>query len=318
MMIYPYKTASESAKSLKEALNIKMIKTEGSKYKGSPEKVVVNWGATQVSEEVRKSMLLNNEEAVGIAANKLKFFEKVGDKVNIPEFTTNKEEARAWLEQGKKVVARTKLSGHSGDGIFMIRTVEDWEHYQHDAFKLYVKYVPKKDEYRVHIVGNKIVDVRKKGIKKNAPKGLVDYEVRNHHNGFIYLKDGFNAPEEVLSQSIKAVLSCGLDFGAVDVMWNNFYEKAYVLEINTAPGLEGSSIDNYAKGFQAIYDEGMKDYQERRRILFKEAKYKIADWQIHPIGEKPVGPAPKMPKPKELVQVMDDMVEQVDPFEEAF
>jgi D-alanine-D-alanine ligase-like ATP-grasp enzyme len=48
--------------------------------------------------------------------------------------------------------------------------------------------------------------------------------------------------------SVEAVAALGLDFGAVDIIEDkegNFY----VLEINTAPGLEGHTVTSYAKAF---------------------------------------------------------------------
>jgi D-alanine-D-alanine ligase-like ATP-grasp enzyme len=43
-----------------------------------------------------------------------------------------------------------------------------------------------------------------------------------------------------------------LDFGAVDVIYNRAQDKAYVLEVNTAPGLEGSTLDNYVEAIQKV------------------------------------------------------------------
>jgi glutathione synthase/RimK-type ligase-like ATP-grasp enzyme len=45
------------------------------------------------------------------------------------------------------------------------------------------------------------------------------------------------------------MLASGLDFGAVDVIWNERQQRAYVLEINSAPGLEGTTIDDYVRYF---------------------------------------------------------------------
>ena len=47
----------------------------------------------------------------------------------------------------------------------------------------------------------------------------------------------------------------GLDFGAVDVIWNEHESKAYVLEINTAPGLEGSTVEDYKEFFNRAVTE---------------------------------------------------------------
>ena len=39
----------------------------------------------------------------------------------------------------------------------------------------------------------------------------------------------------------------GLKFGAVDLIWNELENKSYVLEINTAPGLTGATLEKYAQ-----------------------------------------------------------------------
>ena len=256
-MLYPYKQGSASAKALADALGVRRIRLEGSMFKGDKSKVVVNWGSSTVSEEVSKCMVLNKPEAVAIAANKRLFFERVATlgAVNIPEFTTDKDVAYSWVEDGRTVISREKLTGHSAEGLVVLDGEEDWAHYNHNAAKLYVKYIPKKDEFRVHVVCGEVVDIRRKSLNSSVNPTNVNWKVRNHANGFIFAKEGFETPDEVLQESLKAVALCGLDFGAVDVIWNNFRQKAYVLEVNTAPGLEGSTIDSYAEGFRLILED---------------------------------------------------------------
>lgn len=256
-MLYPYKTGSNSAKLLSDKLGIKRIKREGSNFKGNSDKLIINWGASSVSDEVEKCNILNDPKVVSMVSNKRKFFEHVDGHLNIPEFTTDKEEAKGWLDAGATIVAREILSGHSGRGIKLITDEMTWDSYNHNRVRLYVKYIPKKDEYRVHVVGDSIIDVRRKALRKDVHKEHANWKVRNFNNGFIFAKNDIDPPNEVLEESLKAVLVCGLDFGAVDVVWNNFRQKAYVLEINTAPGLEGSTVDNYAAAFEQFYeDEG--------------------------------------------------------------
>ena len=64
-----------------------------------------------------------------------------------------------------------------------------------------------------------------------------------------------DSPQQVLDQAKLAVKATGLDFGAVDIIWNNLQEKAYVLEINTAPGLEGQSVETYKKFLNELLAE---------------------------------------------------------------
>jgi D-alanine-D-alanine ligase-like ATP-grasp enzyme len=76
--------------------------------------------------------------------------------------------------------------------------------------------------------------------------------VRNHDNGFIFVRNDVKAPSSVEEQAVRAIKALGLDFGAVDIIWNDKQQKAYVLEVNTAPGLEGSTVDDYARGFRNL------------------------------------------------------------------
>lgn len=261
-MIYSYKFASESAKALSEALGVKRIKHENSKFVGSPDKIVINWGASNMPSEVEKCKIVNHPSLVRMVSDKLKFFNKVKDEVNIPPYTTDYEEALGWSKNGDTVLGRTILNGHSGEGISIFEDTENLEKLSQkskDAIKVYTKYIPKKDEYRVHVVNGEVIDIRRKALKNGTLKKFVNWKVRNHKGGFIYAKEGFDAPEEVLKQAVKALVVSGLNFGAVDVIWNNFHKKAYVLEINTAPGIEGSTVENYKEAFQDLFYGKEKD-----------------------------------------------------------
>jgi D-alanine-D-alanine ligase-like ATP-grasp enzyme len=57
---------------------------------------------------------------------------------------------------------------------------------------------------------------------------------------------------DVRAQAFKAMASSALDFVAVDVVWNEHEKQAYVLEINTAPGLEGATVESYARKFTEL------------------------------------------------------------------
>lgn len=247
MYILPYKQGSVSAKFLANGLGIKKIKTEDSRFKGDPRKVVINWGCSQVSPEVLKCEILNHPTKVNIASDKLQFMWAIDEAdVKIPEWTTNKETATMYIQDGGTVVCRAILNGHSGAGIVLAKTIPELV----DA-PLYVKYIPKKDEYRVHVGlgGVLIIDVQKKAKRANVPPNEVNYQIRNHANGFIYMREGIDPPEKVLTNAKECVRILGLNFGAVDVIWNERRQEAYVLEVNTAPGLAGTTLDKYIAYF---------------------------------------------------------------------
>lgn len=246
MYIFPYKSTSNTAKELARALGIKRIKAEGSKFKHRPGRVVINWGATKLPLEVSKCALFNWPKNVEMATNKLSFFQKLEDTSLTPDYTKDFGTAQKWIGEGSAVVCRTILNGHSGQGIVLAHKVDELV----DA-PLYVKYVPKKDEYRVHVGsgGEEVIDVQKKAVKRDFD-GVVNHQIRNHDKGYVFIREGINPPEEVLTKAKQCVKILGLDFGAVDIIHNVKKGLVYVLEVNTAPGLEGTTLDNYVKYFQ--------------------------------------------------------------------
>lgn len=246
--IFAWNEHSEGAKALADAMSIKRIKHENSKYKGNPKKIVINWGSSNVPAEVGKSKVINKAEIIKLCSDKLAFFDAIaGKNVSIPDWTTDSDVALRWIAEGHTVCARTILNGHSAKGLIILDKDNP------DKFvkaPLYTKYIPKVDEYRVHVVNGKIIDVQRKALRPgwiDEHGADVNYKVRNLENGFIYVRNNVNAPKTVTDEALKAVEAIGLDFGAVDVVFNKKRDLGYVLEINSAPGLEGTSVENYAK-----------------------------------------------------------------------
>lgn len=246
MYIFPYKAASQTAKELARALGIKRIKTERSKFKGGVNKLVINWGSSELPPEVMKCRMLNNPGSVSVAANKLSFFEELAGQGLLPDHTTELEVAQKWVQEGRKVVCRTILNGNSGRGIVLASALDELV-----KAPLYVVYVPKKDEYRVHVGsgGGEVIDVQKKAVKKGF-EGEVNHQIRNHGNGYVFIREGINPPDEVLTKAKACVNMLCLDFGAVDIIHNFAKGLVYVLEVNTAPGLEGTTLSNYVEYFK--------------------------------------------------------------------
>jgi glutathione synthase/RimK-type ligase-like ATP-grasp enzyme len=222
---------------LATALGGKVLKKEGSKYVRRAGDAVINWGDSSAGNLSCYNLAGN----VARAANKYQAFIAFKDAgVNIPTFSSD----RATVDWEGLTVVRHKLSGHSGEGI-ELRDAGDLP-----SAPLYVQYVPKKAEYRVHVVGKQVVLVQRKARNPNCDNP--NWKVRNHDNGFIFVRNDVKAPPSVEEQAFKAIQALGLDFGAVDIIWNDKQQKPYVLEVNTAPGLEGSTIDDYARGFRDL------------------------------------------------------------------
>src|SRR3546814_16068950 len=105
---------------------------------------------------------------------------------------------------GDTIVARTVLNGHSGAGIVLCETPEQLAAV--DA-PLYVVYEPKKQEYRVHVLNGKVVDVQRKARVKDVPDDKVNWKIRNHDSGLIYGRD------EKLAEVLKTVVTDSIQAG---------------------------------------------------------------------------------------------------------
>lgn len=257
MYIYSYNMGSASVAALKQALGAKLIRLENSNFIGSADKQVLNWGSSTPNLEVSKCQVLNRPEAIEPASNKLRFFEKVKDLIQIPSYTTQFQEAFSWMEKGKVVVVREKLTGHSAEGLVILENRTEWDNYDHSRARMYILYIPKQSEWRIHVFRGEVIHVQKKGIREGTRP--VTFRVQNHNNGFIYLINDVKPPQDVITQAVKALEATELDFGAVDVIYNTYRDKAFVLEINTAPGLEGSTINKYATAIGKCFNTTVKE-----------------------------------------------------------
>ena len=246
--IYPHNPVSEGAKHLAQALHIKRIKHNSTTFRGSPNKTVINWGSTEVPREVARCTLINPPARIAIATNKLEFLRLCkAASVRIPEFTTDINEAKKWLEKGSPVVCRTILNGSGGRGIVIADDKADVV-----RAPLYTRYTKKQKEYRLHIhkhgAAIDVFDEQQKAKRHEASNE--NFRIQNLDNGFIFKREGIEVPQDCYDQAVAAFQATELDFGAVDVIWNAHNSKAYVLEINTAPGLEGQTLQNYANIFR--------------------------------------------------------------------
>ena len=247
--VLPYKQGSRSAKALAEALGGKVLRLEGSTFNPKADDVVINWGRSNIHwADFGYPEVLNHPTLVTVISNKKMFFNhchELGVSC-LPDFYTTKEDIP---DEAFPIVCRTVLSGHSGAGIVIASTRAELV-----EAPLYTRYLKKKDEYRIHVgttdEGPVLISVQKKARKLECDNP--NWQVRNHQNGFIYKREDVTPPACVIQAAYQAFDASGLDFGAVDVIYNDKKGKAYVLEINTAPGLEGQTVVDYADYFRSL------------------------------------------------------------------
>lgn len=235
--IYPYRQSSGGARALARALGGLVLRREDSRYRPRPNDTVINWGSAVLPDALLAQSPLNHPGCVKDARDKLRTFAILSSNgVPVVEWTTNKAAAEAWLNDGA-VFVRHSTRGQGGSGIELVPGTHDW---LPDA-PLYTKQFRATHEYRVHVAGDQTFVT-----KKRRRNGAERSAVRNYANGYVYCTTNVNPPNSVPSVGVAAVHALGLDFGAVDMLCTEGGE-CRVLEVNTAPGLEGRTIAWYAE-----------------------------------------------------------------------
>jgi glutathione synthase/RimK-type ligase-like ATP-grasp enzyme len=189
--------------------------------------------------------------------DKLQQFNKFKENnVSCPEHTTSIDDARRWVVDGP-VVCRTLLRASEGRGIVVAETAD-----QLVPAPLYTRYVKKKKEFRVHVLNGEVIDVQEKRKRKEVPDDFQrDTRVRNLANGYVFCRDSVHRVPALDDLAITACRALGYNLGAVDVAWNERANQYYVLEVNAAPGMQGSTLVTYADKIAAWYkqQEGFKN-----------------------------------------------------------
>lgn len=250
---------SATARNLASALGILRLKRNGSRFRPNPGDTILNWGST--GNDVPfvsygweggggdRLRCLNHPVSVYNAVNKSITFKTLREaEVRTPAWTTNRDEAVDWLGEGCIVVCRAVVTGHGARGLSIVRP-----NYQATLppCPLYTKYVKKEQEYRVHVMNEKVIYTQKKLRRLSTPNHLVNWQVRNHANGFIYAQSVGLMPD-ANRMAIDSVKALRLDFGAVDMI-RTLTEKWFVLEVNTGPCLVNRSLDTYVHHLRSNY-----------------------------------------------------------------
>ena len=139
----------------------------------------------------------------------------------------------------KQVVVRLLTAASEGRGIQIVNKEELTQH-----APLYTEYIPKKKEFRVHVFNNKVIDVQEKRRKRGLEEQ--EFKVRNTANGYVFCRGDLAVPDDLHAVALSAVTALERTQGAVDVIWNEKQNKCYVLEVNSRPGMQGTTTIKYA------------------------------------------------------------------------
>jgi len=247
--------ASNGARALARALGIRMLRLKGSRYRYRSGDKIINWGSS-TDHGYPSCAFINDPAAVAVAQSKTDTY-RVLEEAGIPtcEWTDDRNEALRWCATGEaRVIHRALDRGSQGRGMTVYSADgTEWSAPTHEMDALayggfFVKVfgnVLHNKEYRIHVVNGEVIDRQEKRRRNGHERGVNPY-IRSARNGWVFCRDGLQLDEAVDQAAIEAVEALGLDFGAVDIARSERGEVC-VYEVNTAPGLEGTTLDSYTR-----------------------------------------------------------------------
>lgn len=218
---------------------------------------VIRWKSLEVLGQPTKEF--NSTSAIRLASHKynsLKAIEQAGVKVppcstRLADLTKDRFNGIILAREFYHTKGEDISIGEFENGNFKGTSWYDIHHQpvDPDNAEYYIKYLKPRGEYRYHVAFGKVILATKKILAEGA---VDDSLIRNHQDG--KWKQVVCTETEKFSEAcIKAVVALGLDFGAVDFI--NVKGEPYILEINTAPGLE---VENRLEAYKKAFLENMR------------------------------------------------------------
>jgi glutathione synthase/RimK-type ligase-like ATP-grasp enzyme len=207
--------------------------------------LVVNWGCS-------------------VPAELLAEWNRVGARVLNSRITHNK-----YLQLVRLNEARVPVPPHAttrGTGRWLARSAE--HHEANDLLRglthgdYYTMFLPSRQDLRVHILQGRSIRAGRKMPRRTNPPPHPEF--RSWQAGWKLVYDGEVVRQKHRDASRRACEALGLDFGAVDLITlgdrpeyapRGLYGSSggyVVLEVNTAPGVEGNTLEIYARKFMEI------------------------------------------------------------------
>lgn len=140
------------------------------------------------------------------------------------------------LPQGRFPLLGRKRSHVGGTDITLALQPEDVPLRVRAGAEFFTPYIPSVTEYRVYVYRSQHLGTYQKVLVRPQEYKKVG---RNYKNGFAFqLVRSEAVPRDAVSLAGDAVKALELDFGAVDILQGKD-RHFYVLEVNSAPGVEG-------------------------------------------------------------------------------
>lgn len=222
-------------------------------------KLVINYGCSTTpiwwDRLPDDCVVLNTPEQVSVSVNKVAMMQAFTElcPAHTVDYCLTKGEAQSFIDAGETIVARTLTRSHSGKGIVLSPPSP-----LPDA-KLYTVLKRRRGlrEYRVFMYDGKLIDVVQKRRKTKAKLVEGGYctaaeaetwwdsrerqVIRCWDNGWSFCHNDLDVDDPVVFNEIAEVTSNLIPWGCVDVLIDTRTKEWYMIEINSAPGLDAGN-----------------------------------------------------------------------------
>lgn len=225
--------------------------------------LIIRWGCVTTIQPQPEN-IINTRNAIIGASNKKTARENIlKAELPAPEITTK-----------VPCIARN-LKHKKGRGLVFCTTQESVKNAIRAGKGYFQEFIDKDNEYRVHIAHGGVLAVQKKiHVEPEDEDNFKLSVIWNYNSGYIFEPMRWSEiPTGICPIAVQAIELFNLDFGAVDVIEKD--GKFYILEINTAPRVEGYIALKYAQYIEWLYKQYIKNnevpehWEDRKRYIIR-------------------------------------------------
>lgn len=247
-----------------------------------PFRSVVRFGSlTELEDPASKNgsrIELNSKEAIKNSSSKLlmkQCFQEVGVKTADWESSSVVNDIQLFInDTGFPIIAKSH-HGSRGLGNTMLKTQEEFNNWiigKTLSNYIFEKYYNYNKEYRLHVTKNGCFYTCRKMLRQEFREHPNSWQ--RHDDNCVWIleeNENFDKPnnwKEIEDHCIKALISCGLDFGACDLRVQNNNDNDgnrrdnpdfIVVEINSAPSMGVVTLEKYKEILPQLLIEKYND-----------------------------------------------------------
>jgi hypothetical protein len=191
-----------------------------------------------------KRTLLNAPSFIDTCSNKLRtskyFLLDRPESFDFPVFHPCSE-----VPSKYPVIIRKTLIGSGGIGIVVVRSQAEFMPHTRNGY-YWTEFVNLSREYRVHMLGNTMSRIFEK--LPTDPNNKDELPIRNLSRGYHFsLLSGTSGFEGLRTVCAELASKMGNYFYGLDIGWNRDTKRYFVIELNSAPGLNEHTANEYAQ-----------------------------------------------------------------------